>query len=179
MEGEQVCTVPVTNVFVSSPRHAWLPGERGNGSCSVKTFHFPVGLTVNLVSRGQRRHAAGKGVAFLVLEYSLAQQTVAAGLAVTATTPEHRRFPQHPLLQPHCRAQQPAAARVAALLYRQFSMLHQASGKERFQPIPPTQHHSNFSNCSQKTLSLEGLGSVLCVPWLQSAGCPSSGLFLF
>lgn len=82
MEGEQVCTVPVTNVFVSAPRHAWLPGERGNGSCSVKTFHFPVGLTVNLVSRGQRRHAAGKGVAFLVLEYSLAQKTVADGLAV-------------------------------------------------------------------------------------------------
>lgn len=114
MEGEQVCTVPVTNVFVSAPRHAWLPGERGNGSCSVKTFHFPVGLTVNLVSRGQRRHAAGKGLAFLVLEYSLAQQSVAAGLAVTASTPEHRWFPQHPLLQPYCRAQQPAAARVAA-----------------------------------------------------------------
>lgn len=114
MEGEQVCTVPVTNVFVSAPRHAWLPGERGNGSCSVKTFHFPVGLTVNLVSRGQRRHAAGKGLAFLVLEYSLAQQSVAADLAVTASTPEHRRFPQHPLLQPRCRAQQPAAARVAA-----------------------------------------------------------------
>lgn len=114
MEGEQVCTVPVTNVFVSAPRHAWLPGERGNGSCSVKTFHFPVGLTVNLVSRGQRRHVAGKGVASLVLEYSLAQQTVAAGLAVIAPPLSMGGFLNTPLLQPRCRAQQPAAARVAA-----------------------------------------------------------------
>lgn len=82
MEGEQVCTVPVTNVSVSTPRHAWLPREHGNGSRSVKTFHFPAGLTLNLVSRGQRRHTAGEGVAVLVLEYSLAQQTIAAGLAV-------------------------------------------------------------------------------------------------
>lgn len=52
----------------STPRHAWLPGGHGNGSCSVKTFHFPVGLTLNLVSRGQRSHTAGKGVSFLVLE---------------------------------------------------------------------------------------------------------------
>lgn len=71
VEGEQVCTVPVTNVFVSAPRHAWLPGDRGNGSRSVKTFHFPVGLTLNLVSRGQRRHTAGKEVSLLVLECSL------------------------------------------------------------------------------------------------------------
>lgn len=71
VEGEQVCTVPVTNVFVSVLRHAWLPGEWRNGSRSVKTFHFPVGLTLNLVSRGQRRHTAGKGVSFLGLEWSL------------------------------------------------------------------------------------------------------------
>lgn len=71
VEGEQVCTMPVTNVFVSAPRHAWLPRERRNGSRSVRTFHFPVGLTLNLVSRGQRRHTAGTGVSFLVLECSL------------------------------------------------------------------------------------------------------------
>lgn len=111
-----MCTVPVTNVFVSAPRHAWLPGERGNGSCSVKTFHFPVGLTVNLVSRGQRRHAAGKGVAFLVLEYSLAQKTVAAGLAVIAPPLSTGGFLNTPCFS-HAAghsSQQPAAARVAA-----------------------------------------------------------------
>lgn len=91
VEGEQVCTMPVTNVFVSAPRHAWLPGERRNGSRSVKTFHFPVGLTLNLVSRGQRRHAAGKGVSFLVLECSLDRRRLQQEeMSVLPAAPEHR-----------------------------------------------------------------------------------------